>query len=83
MYSFSFILTKPKLIHFGLQLANGVVTAYCEGKEQSVSHDRLEGVASLDSSSEPTFEWSKLWALLKPQLHYFLAAVAVSISNSY
>ena len=40
-------------------------------------HDRLAGTEPAAGTTEPAFQWSKLYQLIKPQLHYILAAVAV------
>lgn len=38
-------------------------------------HDRVQGAESISDSKDPPFDWLFFWKLLKPQFHYFLAAM--------
>ncbi|XP_064105402.1 mitochondrial potassium channel ATP-binding subunit-like [Macrobrachium nipponense] len=38
-------------------------------------HDRVQGAESISESKDPPFDWLFFWKLLKPQFHYFLAAM--------
>ncbi|XP_069937664.1 mitochondrial potassium channel ATP-binding subunit isoform X3 [Cherax quadricarinatus] len=41
--------------------------------------DRLHGTESSEDSVDPPFDWLAFWQLLKPQLHYFLAAMVSAL----
>ncbi|XP_069937669.1 mitochondrial potassium channel ATP-binding subunit isoform X4 [Cherax quadricarinatus] len=45
--------------------------------------DRLHGTESSEDSVDPPFDWLAFWQLLKPQLHYFLAAMVAIFTFSY
>ncbi|XP_047474458.1 mitochondrial potassium channel ATP-binding subunit-like isoform X2 [Penaeus chinensis] len=66
------------------------VTADCKASPPTPAvvaeiHDRLHGAGQAEEDKDPPFDWLYFWHLLKPQLHYFLAAMGsaliVSLAN--
>lgn len=50
-------------------------------KPAKETHDRLLGTEDSKGAGDPPFDWLAFWELLKPQLHYLLAAIVVSSSK--
>lgn len=54
-------------------------------KPAKETHDRLLGAEDSKDAVDPPFDWHAFWELLKPQLHYLLAAIVsafvVSLAN--
>lgn len=66
------------------------ITADCKASRPTPAvvaeiHDRLHGAGLAEEDKDPPFDWLYFWRLLKPQLHYFLAAMGsaliVSLAN--
>lgn len=56
----------------------------CKASQHSREmHDRLQGTEQIEITEDPPFDWLTFWQLLKPQLHYFLAAMGVRKFSLY
>lgn len=64
----------------GVKVLSTPLKVDCEASQQSREvRDRLHGTKHSDNSKDPPFDWLIFWQLLKPQLHYFLAAMGSAL----
>ncbi|XP_042241922.1 mitochondrial potassium channel ATP-binding subunit-like isoform X1 [Homarus americanus] len=64
----------------GVKVLTSPLRVECKASQRGQEiHDRLQGSEESEDSKDPPFDWLAFWQLLKPQLHYFLAAMGSAL----